>query len=123
MGFQLGWVAIPVFLILYNAPVFHFRAYGLALGYRKGFDIVNDISMRRLQPWLDVLTWMGVILTGMCLVASAHWGYEKDIRFLMAFIVSVPLGLVLLHLKRSINMILLLAAVIAVLFGFLFHAA
>jgi mannose PTS system EIID component len=114
-----GWIAIPVFLILYNVPVFYFRAMGLEMSLRKGFDIVTDLSMRKFQPWYEVCVGVGVIFTGMCLMAAVHWNLEKNVRFLIAFVISLPLALVLLYLKRSINLILALAAGMAVLFGLL----
>jgi fructose PTS system EIID component len=117
LGLSKGWIAIPVFLILYNVPIFHFRALGLSLAYRKGFDIVTDLSMRRFQPWYDVCVGLGVLFTGMCLMAAAHWNLAHNARFLIAFVLSLPLALVLLYLKRSINLILFLAAGMAVLFG------
>ncbi|OPZ73071.1 MAG: Mannose permease IID component [bacterium ADurb.Bin478] len=112
-----GWIAIPVFLIVYNVPVFYFRALGLQRGYRKGFDIVADLSLRRFQPWYDVCVGLGVIFTGMCLMAAVDWNLTQGMRFLIAFILALPVALVLLYLKRSINLILVLTALVAVLFG------
>jgi len=112
------WIAVPVFLIMYNMPVFYFRALGLKRGYRQGFEIVADLSLRRFQPWYDVCVGVGAIFTGMCLMAAIDWNLDKNVRFLLSFILSLPLALVLLYRKRSINLILFLAAAVAVMFGF-----
>jgi len=53
----------------------------------------------------------------MCLMAAVYWNLTQGMRFLIAFILALPVALVLLYLKRSINLILVLTALVAVLFG------
>jgi len=120
LALEIGWIALPVLLILYNAPVFYFRGLGLSLSYSKGFDVVQYFSMRRFQPWIDVCVGLGALFTGMCLMAASHWTLAKNVKFLMAFIISLPLALVLLHLKRSINLIMIICMAMAILCGLVF---
>ncbi|NLP10854.1 hypothetical protein GX408_10710, partial [bacterium] len=49
--------------------------------------------------------------------AAVDWNLTQGMRFLIAFILALPVALVLLYLKRSLNLILVLTALVAVLFG------
>lgn len=73
LALTAGWIAIPLFLLIYNIPHLTVRIFGLREGYRKGFDIVSGLSVRRYQGWFDALTMAGAITGGLCLAAAARW--------------------------------------------------
>ena len=126
-----GWVAVPFFLILYNIPHLLVRATGIREGYRKGFDIVSDLSMRRYQKWFDLVTFSGSAAAGFCLVSALHWSWHHgaslgQVGFQFAsspgavvpvavFGAAVLLTLVLLHYRIAKHWIILLAALSGIL--------
>jgi len=75
LALTAGWIAIPVFLLLYNIPHLAVRIYGLREGYRQGFDIVSGLSVRRYQRWFDVMMMAGGVIAGLVLAAAVRWSW------------------------------------------------
>jgi mannose/fructose/N-acetylgalactosamine-specific phosphotransferase system component IID len=117
LALSINWIALPIFITLYNLPHFYIRAKGLRLGYRKGFDIVSFLSMRRYQSWFSVIEIVGITAAGLCIVASIHWMQIKDDSYLISFMVSIPAAMFFLHYKKSINAALAFVTIIAVILG------
>lgn len=113
---SFGWIAIPIFLVLYNIPHFYVRIKGLALGYKLGFDVVSIISMRRLQKYKLIALSLGSLVTGFCIMALAKWKINGDLLNIFPFVVSMLLTFILLKNKISISLILVLVSVLTIIF-------
>ena len=123
----LGLVlAVPIFLVLFNIPHFIFRVSGVFRGYKQGFDIISEISMRRYSRLLTWLSRYGVIITGMLFSVSAIWVLKGTTTPLavsgsnsgfVAFILCIPLTVFLIKLKASVPMILLAAVCLSIIIG------
>ncbi len=129
-----GWVAIPVFLVLYNIPHLLVRAAGVREGYRKGFDIVSDLSVRKYQKWFDLVALMGALAAGLCMIAGMRWSWLRGnhsmtggepggIVPVVSFLAALSLTLALLHFRKSKHLTIFLAALLAVLISLAFRAA
>ena len=119
LALTIGWLAIPVFLVIYNVPHLVIRARGIRDGYRKGFDIVSDLTMRKFQKWVDAIHYGGAVIAGLCTVAVLQWGARNDRSGLPFFFLGIALSLILLHYRKSINTILFWATCMALFFTFL----
>ena len=120
LALLLGWIAIPIYLIAYNGPHFYTRIKGMKLGYRKGFDLVSNVSIRRFQTIADKISSAGLFLSGLLIGIAAHWSADLDFRLLAPFAVSILLSVWFLNMKRSYNFIILAIYFICILFGLLF---
>jgi mannose/fructose/N-acetylgalactosamine-specific phosphotransferase system component IID len=119
LGMLVGWLAIPVFLVVYNVPHIYLRAKGLFLGYKKGFDIVSDISERKFSKLFNLTYAAGAIATGLCLGLALFSQFQKGHLYLEVFIISAVIAFVANVLKKSINLALVIASVFSVFLGFL----
>ncbi len=117
LALSVNWIALPIFLMLYNVPHFYIRAKGLRLGYRKGFDIISDVSVRRHESWFSVVEIIGSLVAGLCLSSSAHWAHHQGSVFTICFLLSVTIAIIFLHYKKSINLALLVATALAIALG------
>jgi mannose PTS system EIID component len=129
-----GWIAIPAFLLLYNIPHILVRIMGIREGYRKGFDIVSDVSVRKHQKWFDLVSLIGAVAAGLCMVAGVRWswlggtrppaaGTASGIVPAAVFVMALVLTLVLLHFRKSKHLTIFLAALLGVLISLAFDAA
>ncbi|MBN2001202.1 PTS system mannose/fructose/sorbose family transporter subunit IID [candidate division KSB1 bacterium] len=114
----LGWMAIPFLLVLYNVPHFYTRYKGLILGYKKGFEIVADLSLRRFQKYLNAIKAIGLFVAGFSLAIAAKVNYDKGADFLAAFIAAVIVSYITTQKRRSIIFTLFLTMIIGIAVGF-----
>jgi len=130
VGVMGSVVAIPIFLIVFNVPHILFRVKGVFRGYKQGFDIVSEISMRRYGELFHLLYKLGAVISGMVIVASAAMVYKgSDTIFtthngnasLIAFVFSIPLTIILTRFKVSISTILLIVICVAAVFGYIVY--
>jgi len=119
LGMLVGWLAIPVFLIIYNVPHIYLRAKGVFLGYKKGFDIVSDISERKFSKVYNLTFMAGGIATGLCLGLALFSQFQKGHEYLAVFVVSGMIAFVANVLKKSINLALVIASIFSISLGFL----
>jgi PTS system mannose-specific IID component len=119
LGMLVGWLAIPVFLITYNVPHIYLRAKGIFLGYRKGFDIVSDISERKFSKVFNLTFMAGAIATGLCLGLALFSQFQKGHVYLEVFVISGVISFISNVLKKSINLALIVASVFSISLGFL----
>ena len=110
----IGWLAVPIFLIVYNAPHLRARFEGLLFGYRKGFDIVRYLSMRRLQKYQELLSVVGSLVTGILMVALFKWHAGHDFADVIPFSMAIVITFLLLMQNRSINLIIILVSLFMV---------
>jgi mannose/fructose/N-acetylgalactosamine-specific phosphotransferase system component IID len=120
IGLVSGWIALPVFLIIYNVPHFYVRILGLTMGYRHGFDIVSALSVRRFQPWIQLVVATGVMVCGMVIIAGSKWAWLMAPGYVPAFLISILITVIFLRLKISINISLLVSAALAMLLQLIF---
>lgn len=114
VAIEIGWIALPIFLIAYNIPHFYIRLKGIRDGYKSGFDIVSVLSMRRFQKWLNVVSWSGALIAGLCLTAGTELAWKTDVKYIPIFLLSVIITMLLLFFKKSINLIFILIVLMAV---------
>jgi PTS system mannose-specific IID component len=63
-AFSQSLWALPVFLVLYNVPHVAFCIYGLLLGYRRGYRVVESLQRMRLPDVALRLKALMVVLLG-----------------------------------------------------------
>lgn len=85
----VGGIAGPIVMfVLYNIPHIFIRYYGVFHGYKKGFDIVSELSLRRYQKYFDALEKLSLfsvgILSGFLFLASAKMGLEIGAVFFLS---------------------------------------
>jgi PTS system mannose-specific IID component len=64
LAFAQSLWALPVFLVLYNVPHVGFCLYGLLLGYRRGYRVVETLQRMRLPDLALRLKMLIVLLLG-----------------------------------------------------------
>ncbi len=117
-----SWLAIPLFLIVYNIPHLYVRMKGLNLGYQKGFDIVSNLSVRRFEKYFSLAGKAGVIFTGLYFVAASLKSWGGGTASFLTFITAIPVTLLLTHKGKSIAMCVAASVVLAVLWGAIFSS-
>ena len=112
----VGGIIGPIAMfILYNIPHIFIRYYGVFHGYKKGFDIVSELSVRRYQKYFDALEKVSLfsvgILAGFLFLASAKMGLEIGGLFFLTA------GLTYFILRKGVSFYLALFISIALMFG------
>ena len=120
LGLRYGWIAIPVFLFIYNVPHIYIRIKSLNLSYSLGFDIVSVLSEQRFKQASHLISIAGMLTAGILFVVAVDWSFQRNFHVGIAFCVSAVLSSVLIHYKKSINFIIFTVALISTLVGFLF---
>lgn len=120
LALTIGWYALPVFLIVYNIPHFYIRLKGWRTGYKLGFGVVNELSMRRIQTLMVNLSIIGLILAGLLLPLSAWWSLEQNTAVFVSFCLSVVMVFLLIKIKFQLKYIILSAIGIGIITGYLF---
>ncbi|MBN1481188.1 hypothetical protein EH223_01915 [candidate division KSB1 bacterium] len=120
IGLTVGWIALPIFLFVYNVPHFYIRLLGWRKSYRLGFDIVSVLSTRRFQGSLQKISIIGLGIAGLLISISAWWSLEQKPSVFVAFMVSILLTWLLVSLKLAVKYIILVAIVIGLIVGVLF---
>lgn len=118
-GIVFGWIAIPIFLVVYNVPHIIARVKGLLTGYKLGFEIISLLSMRKLEKYPKMAATLGSFFTGMYIVAAAHWRMEESVLNLLIFGLGIMISFFLHTHKRSINMTLVVTSIVAIALSFL----
>jgi len=121
LGLLIGWLAIPIYLLIYNVPHIFIRAKGVSLGYKKGFDIVSDISVRKFQKIFNVFAVLGVLITGLTATKAAIWSFTQDLTGLIVFLIAVFVTLLLLFLKRTVIFALFISILIGIIYVFVIN--
>ncbi|MBN2413545.1 PTS system mannose/fructose/sorbose family transporter subunit IID [candidate division KSB1 bacterium] len=116
LGLLIGWLAIPLYLLIYNIPHIYIRARGLSLGYKKGFDIISDISVRKFQKIFKVFTVLGLLVTGLTTAKAAIWSLSQDFSGLIVFSIAVFVTLLFLFLKRTVILALFISILIGIIY-------
>lgn len=116
-----SWVAIPVFLIVYNIPHLYVRIKGLNLGYQKGFDVVSNLSVRRFDKYFTWITKGGVVFTGLFFSAAFIRSWQHEFASLFAFLSAIVVTLLLMRKGKSVNLCVAASVALAVLWGALFN--
>ncbi len=116
LGLLIGWLAIPLYLLIYNIPHIYIRARGLSLGYKKGFDIISDISVRKYQKIFNVFTVLGILVTGLTAAKAAMWSLTQDFSGLVVFLIAVFMTLLFLFLKRTVILALFVSILIGIIY-------
>jgi mannose/fructose/N-acetylgalactosamine-specific phosphotransferase system component IID len=100
-----GWIAIPVFLLVYNIPHIYVRYKGLMKGYTKGFDIVSDLSLRHFEKYFKIINFIGIFLTGTLITLAGNWTQKLGIPSLFSFGGAFALTFILLQRQKTISTI------------------
>lgn len=118
VGLIAGWISIPIFLLTYNIPHFYARIKGLSMGYEMGFEIVSLLSMRRLEKYPKAFAGAGTFITGvLAIVAATHYSRENGLSPVI-FGFSGLVTFFLVSNKKSVNLILVIVSIIAVLLSY-----
>jgi len=117
LSLVLGWIAIPVFLVLYNIPHIYFRYTGIFESYKKGFDIISDLTVRRYKKWFTVIPIIGIIVAGLTITAAANRVLLQGSSALVSFVAAIIIVLIFCYYKKPINSALLFITVISILIG------
>ena len=76
LGVTLGWiygiVGAIVFLILFNLGHLTIRIRGVVRGYKKGFDIIRDLSLRGTKKYFAIMEKVFAVLSALALLVFLH---------------------------------------------------
>jgi mannose/fructose/N-acetylgalactosamine-specific phosphotransferase system component IID len=72
-----GWVGIFASFIVYNIFHFYIRSRGIYMSYKKGFDIIRDLSIRGTQKYVTGFRISLNICTGFMFGAFIYWIAKK----------------------------------------------
>jgi mannose PTS system EIID component len=115
-----GWIAVPVFLILYNTPHFVIRIQGMKKGYAQGFDVTAILAKRRFKNISTALSIVGLALTGILFMIVADWSLLRHQAVFTAFWSSALIALILIRLKKSVHVIITAVFLTSFLIGWLY---
>lgn len=115
LGFLVGWLAIPIYLLIYNIPHIYIRAKGLSEGYKKGFDIISDLSLRKYQKVFKTISLIGLLMAGLILSKAAKWSLAQDYSSLIVFLIAVFVTLLFLFFKRTVIFALFVSILIGII--------
>lgn len=112
-----GWIGVVLLLVFYNFFHFSVRASGIYLGFRKGFDIIRDISISGTKKYVDILRNITAFAIGMLTIITAYWSKTVDkglTIFLLTFGVSL---LITIPKKLSVEMSIIIVISISITLG------
>lgn len=123
LSLLIGWIGVIIFLFLFNIPHLYVRINGLFRGYKKGFDIISDLSISGTQKYFKLLNTISNIVVGTLIVAVIYWlsaeGY--GIRGLFGFLMMTAISVALTFRKKLSNeMILIIILSISIIMGLMF---
>lgn len=120
LAILLGWVALPIYLLIYNIAHFYVRIQGLRRGFKGGFDVVSCLSMRRYQKYFNITTVLGCFVAGIAVVVVSRFHTNfYDINPTILFL-SAAVALILLLLQRSMLFVLAVVSLLSIGLGFIF---
>ncbi len=120
IGLRYGWVAIPIFLFIYNVPHIYIRVKSFNLSYQRGFDVVSILSTRRFKQAGHLISIVGLITAGVLIIVAADWSFKQNVAVGAAFVVSAAATGLFIYFKKSINFIIFTVALISMVIGYLF---
>jgi len=120
IALQYGWIALPLYLFIYNVPHIYMRIKSFNVSYRMGFDIVSVLSKRSFKQASHYISLAGMLTAGILLAVAADWSFKQNAAVGTAFIVSVVLARVLIYFKKSINFIIFTIVLISAIIGCIF---
>jgi len=115
-----GITGVIAFLIIYNFPHIYYRIMGIHLGYKKGFDIIRDLSIRGTQKYFKILNYIIAAATGILLIVlcdhSIHseYGYKGLFLFLLVVAISIPLTF---KRKITIELMIIITLILSITIG------
>lgn len=118
-----NYLAIFLFLFLYNLFHLYFRFKGVIIGYIKGFDIVSNVSFRRFEKYFKLLTIGGTVSTG---TLFSYFGtkimVEKPVIpdgliELFNYLFAITLSILLFARQKSVPRTMLIVAIAGLLVG------
>ncbi|MBN1465712.1 PTS mannose/fructose/sorbose transporter family subunit IID [candidate division KSB1 bacterium] len=118
VGLTCGWIALPIFLVIYNIPHFYIRIRGWRLSYRMGFDIVSVLSKRWFQAIGDKISTVGFFVAGVLMGIAAWWSLGQNLAVLIAFCLSAIATMALIRLQVAVKFIILAVICIGIVVGF-----
>jgi len=120
LSLYIGFAGVITFLIVYNIPHLYYRTTGIVLGYRKGFDIIRDLSFRGTQRYYKKLNYVIVVITSVMLTAfidyiyHSEYGFKGLIVFLLMLMISTPLTF---KRRITIELIITITLIISITVG------
>jgi len=114
LGILIGWLAIPVFFLVYNIPHIYIRFKGLWLGYKKGFDIISDLSLRKFSRVFQTLSTLGIFVAGLCVSVAAKWNWHQSFEHLAIFLITVVVTLLSLYRHKNVTFALVLSLLLGI---------
>jgi mannose PTS system EIID component len=120
IGLRYGWIAIPIFLFIYNVPHIYMRIKSFNLSYALGFNIVSAMSTKKFKQASHIISFGAMLTAGILMAVAADWSLQRDIAVGVAFGVSAFLTALLIYYKKSINFIIFTVALASMLIGYLF---
>ncbi len=120
ISFFAGWAGLISAFLIYNAFHFFIRVWGVYQGYRKGFDIIRDLSISGTQKIIDLFQKISSTILGFTIVTGMVWSSRQlpeaagNIPFLVLLIISL---LIAWPKKVSTEMSILIIILISITFG------
>ncbi len=114
LGILIGWVAIPVVLIVYNIPHIYIRSKGIWLGYKKGFDIISNLSLRKFSRVFQALAVLGILVAGLCTGVAVKWNSQQSNEHLGIFLITVLVTLLSLLTRKTVTFALILSFLLGI---------
>lgn len=106
------WVAVPAFLLVYNALHLWLRAWGLEVGLRDGLNIGRTLREAPFQKLGERAADAGALLAGLCAVLSIGETANRVPGWLLGA-VAAALGIYLGARVRGVAAMVLLAVLVA----------
>lgn len=122
LAFLFGWIAVPIYLLVYNMPHLYARIYGMKKGYERGFGIIEVLTRVPFGKITSLLSGIGMLSAGFFTILAADWCLAKnqDLVVFVAFWSCAAAAAVLVLLRRSVHFILLMVLAVSLLVGLLF---
>ena len=121
----LGWMVAMywgvagavVFLVTYNIPHLFMRFKGVVTGYRLGFDITKEISLKKLHKRSHDLLRVGALATGLAFVVAARSAIVDNPIQIAGFVGGIVGMFILLKIKIPVPVALTVLLIACAVFG------
>ncbi|MDZ7315274.1 MAG: PTS system mannose/fructose/sorbose family transporter subunit IID [candidate division KSB1 bacterium] len=117
-----GWIAVPIYLLVYNIPHLFARYYGMKKGYERGFNVIEVLTKLPFGKITSLLSGIGIMVAGFLTILAADWCLAKNEDFVLfiVFWCCFAAASILVILRRSVHFILLTVLAVSLLVGLLF---
>lgn len=112
-----GVAGAVVFLVTYNIPHLFMRFKGVVTGYRLGFDITKEISLKKLHKRSHDLLRVGALATGLAFVVAARSAIVDDPIQIAGFVGGIVGMFILLKIKMPVTVALTVLLIACAVFG------